>query len=100
MAVEEQIQGGVLFGLNMTLSEHLDVENGRIVQGNYDQYPILKIADTPEINVHFGGLSGHERMAEMGEPPAGVIGPAIANAIFRATGQRFRSTPLRDATWS
>jgi len=73
-----------------------------MVEGNFDQYPILRTGDMPQINVHFGGLSGHDRFSEMGEPPVGPVGPAIANAIFRATGKRIRSTPLRkhDLSWA
>jgi isoquinoline 1-oxidoreductase beta subunit len=54
------------------------------------------------INVHFGGLSDYPRYVEIGEPPAGTIGPAIANAVFQATGKRMRSTPFRlhDLSWA
>lgn len=95
-AVLAQLQGGAIFGMNMSLNEELNVEDGRIVEGNFDRYAMLRMADVPRIlRVHFGGLSGHERYSEIGEPPVGPIGPAIANAIFRATGKRLRSTPLR-----
>jgi isoquinoline 1-oxidoreductase beta subunit len=94
-AVLAQLQGGAIFGMNMSLNEELNVEDGRIVEGNFDQYAMLRMADVPRnLRVHFGGLSGHERYSEIGEPPVGPIGPAIANAIFRATGKRLRSTPL------
>lgn len=101
-AVLHEMQGGVAFGLNLALNEGLTIKDGRIVEGNFDQYPMLRMADMPKINVHFGGLSGHERFAEVGEPPVGVIGPAVANAIFRVTGKRIRSTPFRkhDLSWS
>ncbi len=96
LAVEAQIQGGIVFGLNMSLNEELDIENGRIVQGNFDSYPILRMGGVPkEIHIHYGGLSNHDRYAELGEPPVGVIGPAIANAVFKATGQRLRQMPFR-----
>ena len=100
-AAENLVQGGLVFGLNMALNEEVNVKDGRMVEGNFDQYPILRTGDTPVVNVHFGGLSGHDRFAELGEPPAGVVGPAVANAIFRATGKRIRSTPIRkhDLSW-
>ena len=96
------MQGGALFGLNMCLNEGLSIENGRIVEGNFDQYPMLRLADVPRVNVHLGGLTGHERFSEVGEPPVGPIGPAVANAIFRATGKRIRSMPFRehDLRWA
>ncbi len=101
-AVLNLVQGGLVFGLNMALNEEVNVKDGRMVEGNFDQYPILRTGDTPQINVHFGGLSGHERFAELGEPPAGPVGPAIGNAIYRITGKRIRSTPLRkhDLSWA
>ncbi len=102
-AIAAQIEGGVIFGLNMALNEQLTVENGRIVEGNYHEYPMLRIGDMPKrINVHYGGLSGHERMAEIGEPPVGAVGPAVGNAIFKATGKRVRAMPFRlqDLSWT
>ncbi|HEY6124966.1 MAG TPA: molybdopterin cofactor-binding domain-containing protein, partial [Steroidobacteraceae bacterium] len=101
-AVEAQMQGGLLFGLNMALNEELNIENGRIVEGNFDTYPMLRLADAPKLRVHFGGLTGAERSAEVGEPPVGPVGPAVANAIFAATGKRIRSMPFRkhDLRWA
>lgn len=94
-AVIVEVEGGTIFGLNMAMNEELSVRNGRIVEGNYDQCPMLRIGDIPPIHVHFGGLSDHDRYNEIGEPPIGPVGPAIANAIFQATGKRLRSQPLR-----
>jgi isoquinoline 1-oxidoreductase beta subunit len=101
-AVLTELQGGAVFGLNMALNEELNIENGRVVEGNYDTYAMLRGGDMPVINIHFGGLSGHDRFAEIGEPPVGVIGPAIGNAIFAATGKRIRSMPIRkhDLSWT
>jgi isoquinoline 1-oxidoreductase beta subunit len=95
-AVLAQMQGGMIFGANMALNEELNVLNGRIVEGNFDQYTMMRMAEAPRnLRVHFEALSGHDRYSEVGEPPIGPIGPAIANAIFRATGRRLRATPLR-----
>lgn len=102
-AIRAQVEGGAIFGLNMSLNEGLHVKDGRIVEGNYDQYPMLRIGDVPKkINVHFGGLSGNNRFNEIGEPPVGPIGPAVGNAIFRTTGKRLRTTPFRelDLSWT
>jgi isoquinoline 1-oxidoreductase beta subunit len=97
-----QMQGGAIYGLNMALNEELNIRDGRIVEGNFDDYPMLRLADIPKINVHFGALTGHARFSEVGEPPVGPIGPAVANAIFQATGKRIRSMPFRkhDLSWS
>ncbi len=94
-AVRAQIEGGTLYGLNAVLNEELTVKNGAIVEGNFDEYPMMRMADTPDVNVHFGALSGHERMQIIGEAPTGPIQPAIGNAIFAATGKRLRQTPFR-----
>jgi isoquinoline 1-oxidoreductase beta subunit len=102
-AVLAQLQGGILFGMNMSLNEELNVQDGRIVEGNFDQYPMLRMADAPRnLRVHLDAVSGHERCSEVGEPPVGPIGPAIANAIFRATGKRVRTMPFRkhDLRWA
>jgi len=101
-AVHHEMQGGAIFGLNMALSEEINVKDGRIVEGNFDQYQMMRMADVPKVTIHFGGLSGHERYGEVGEPPAGPVGPAVGNAIYRAIGKRIRSTPIlkHDLSWS
>ena len=96
-AVHSQLEGSAVFAMNMCLNEELNLENGRIVEGNFDRYPMLRIADVPRaINIHTGALSGHERYANMGEAGVGVIAPAVANAIFAATGTRLRTMPFRN----
>lgn len=102
-AVHSQIEGGTLWGLNMTLNEEMTVKDGAMVEGNFDEYPMLRMADAlPQINVHFDALSGHDRFDLIGELPVGPIGPAVGNAIFAATGKRLRSTPFRkqDLSWT
>ncbi|HWU18943.1 MAG TPA: molybdopterin cofactor-binding domain-containing protein [Devosia sp.] len=102
-AVRTELEGGTMFGLNMSLNEGLNIKDGRIVEGNFDEYPIIRMADLPpQINVHFGGLSDNPRFFEIGEPPTGVVGPAVGNAIFQATGKRIRTMPFRlhDLSWS
>jgi isoquinoline 1-oxidoreductase subunit beta len=96
-AVRAQIEGGTIFGMNMTLLEHLTVKDGAVVESNFNQYPMLRInSRLPVINVHFDALSNHDRFDIIGEAPVAPIGPAIGNAIFQATGKRLRSTPFRD----
>ena len=87
----------------MTLNEQLTIKEGAIVESNFHEYPMLRLGDQlPTINVHFDALSGHDRFDLIGEAPVGPVGPAIANAIFQATGKRLRSTPFRnhDLSWS
>ncbi|WP_339677459.1 molybdopterin cofactor-binding domain-containing protein [uncultured Zhongshania sp.] len=101
-AVLAQLEGGIIFGLNMSLNEGLTIVDGAVVESNFDRYPMLKMADIPEINIHLEALSGHDRFAIIGEAPVGPIGPAIGNAIYQAIGKRVRSTPFRkqDLSWS
>jgi isoquinoline 1-oxidoreductase subunit beta len=102
-AVRAQIEGGAIFGMNMTLNEQLTVKDGVVAERNFNQYRLLRINDRlPVINVHFDALSNHDRFDIIGEAPVGPIGPAIGNAIFQAMGKRLRSTPFRshDLSWS
>ena len=101
-AVRAQIEGGTIFGMNMTLNEQMTIKDGAMVESNFDRYPHAPDSPRlPKINVHFDALSGHERFDIIGEAPVGPVGPAIGNAIFQATGKRLRSTPFRihDLKW-
>ena len=100
--VRAQLEGGILFGLSNTLHEEITIKDGRVVQGNFDEYPLLRINEAPEIHVHFGGNTGGEKLEPCGEAPVPPITPAVCNAIFRATGKRVRSFPLKkhDLSWS
>lgn len=101
-AVAQMVEGGTVFGLNMTLNEEMTLRDGAMVEGNFDEYPMLRMADMPVIKVHFGALSGAERFDIMGEVTVGPVGPAVGNAIFAATGKRLRTTPFRnhDLSWT
>lgn len=89
-----QAQGSILMGLSSTLLERLTVENGMIVAGNFDQYPLLTLADTPTITVDFVESADHP-VGGMGEAAIGPLPAAVANAVFALTGQRLRELPLR-----
>jgi isoquinoline 1-oxidoreductase beta subunit len=93
--VRSQLEGSAVFGMNMCLNEEITIENGRVVEGNFDSYPMLRLADVPKINIHTDALSGHDRYGNVGEAGVGVISPAIANAVFAATGVRLRRMPFR-----
>ena len=98
-SVRSQLEGSAVFAMNMCLNEEINLDNGRVVEGNFDRYPMLRIADVPRaIRIHTGALSGHERYANLGEAGVGPVAPAIANAIFAATGTRLRSMPFRKLT--
>ena len=102
-AVDQMIVGGTLFGLNMALNEEMTIKDGAMVEGNFDEYQMLRMGDVlPQINVHYEALSGRDRFDLMGELPVGPIGPAVGNAIYSATGKRLRATPFRkqDLSWT
>jgi len=91
-AVEAQITGGILDALSAALNGRITVRDGAVEQGNFDDYPWLRLADTPEIVVELLPQGG--RPGGVGEPGVPGIAPALANAIFAATGQRLRSLPF------
>ena len=90
---EGQMEGAVIDGISSMLSQTLSIENGRILEGNFDRYPLLKIAGAPEVvDVHF--IQSEYPPTGLGEPALPPLIPAVANAIFDASGQRVRSLPL------
>lgn len=96
-AVRAQMEGGVIMGLSSGLLEEINIRNGQVVEGNLDNYRILRQNDPllpQEIHVHFGGNTGHERFSETGEPPMGPPPAAFAHAYFRATGKWLTREPL------
>jgi CO/xanthine dehydrogenase Mo-binding subunit len=91
--VRQQLEGGVIFGLSAALHGEITIEDGAVGQRNFDTYPVLRLAEAPTVDVHIvPGTGDPGGIGETGVPP---IAPAVANAVFRATGTRLRSLPLR-----
>ncbi|MGH8178384.1 MAG: molybdopterin cofactor-binding domain-containing protein [Steroidobacter sp.] len=88
-----QIEGGIIFGLSAALFSEITIRDGRVVQTNFNDYPMPKLADAPSIAVEF--IRSDAPMGGLGEPGVPPIAPAIANAVFAATGQRIRTLPLK-----
>ena len=90
--VASQIEGGVVFGLSAILHQQIEVKDGRIVQGNFNDYPVLRMQDTPKVTVSL--VKTDEHPTGIGEPGVPPIGPAVANAVYRLTGKRVRILPF------
>jgi isoquinoline 1-oxidoreductase beta subunit len=90
--IEAQVQGAVIFGISAALHGEITLKNGRVEQSNFDDYQVVRINDAPAIEVHI--VRNNEAPGGMGEPGTSAIMPAIANAIFSATGQRIRKLPV------
>jgi isoquinoline 1-oxidoreductase beta subunit len=91
-AVAAQIEGAVVFGLSAALHGEITLRNGAVEQSGFDDYPILRMRDTPVIEVHI--VPSRARPGGVGEPGLPPVAPAVANAVFAATGTRIRRLPL------
>ncbi len=99
--VEAQVQGGIMFGLSAALYGEITIKDGAVEQGNFDSYQMVRLADSPDVDVHFslsGGLDrdGKPRWGGAGECAVSPVAPAVANAIFAATGKRIRMLPIKN----
>ena len=92
--VETQLEGGMIYGLSAALFGEITIKNGRVVEGNFDTYPVVRLKDAPKTEVYLTPTAG-KKWGGVGEPGATMIQPAVTNAIFAATGKRLRSLPIR-----
>src|SRR5712671_1165065 len=93
--VETQLEGGMIYGLSAALFGEITLKNGRVEQGNFDTYPVVRLKDAPKTEVYLTPTAG-KKWGGVGEPGATMIQPAVTNAIFAATGRRLRSLPIRN----
>ena len=91
--VHAQTESSIAFALTAALKGEITIKGGRVVQGNFDDQPLLRIDEMPEIEVHL--VPSREPPGGVGEPGVPPLAPALANAVFAATGQRLRRLPLR-----
>jgi isoquinoline 1-oxidoreductase subunit beta len=90
--LEQQIQGGVIYGLTNALRAKITIEKGRVVQGNFDDYAPVRMSEIPMVEAHF--VVSTEAPTGAGEPPIPPLAPAICNAMFAATKKRVRALPI------
>jgi isoquinoline 1-oxidoreductase beta subunit len=89
---EAQIQGAVAMGVSTTLFEEVQFANGGVASANFDDYRLIRMSENPEVHVHF--IKSNDAIGGIGEPGLMPLSPAVANAVFNATGARVRRMPL------
>ncbi len=90
--LEQQIQGGIVYGLANALRAKITIDKGRVVQGNFDDYAPLRMEETPTVEVY--AVPSQEAPTGIGEPSVPPIAPAVCNAIYAATKKRIRALPI------
>ena len=90
--IEAQMQGGIVFGLTAALKGAITIDKGRVQQGNFNDYEMLRMHEMPVVEVYI--VPSNEAPGGIGEPGTPPIGPAVGNAIFALTGKRIRKLPI------
>ena len=93
--IRAQMEGGTGFGLSSLLGDAITLQDGYVEQTNFDRYPLLRISQMPEVEVHI--VPSVEAPSGIGELAPMAVGAAVANALFTVTGKRYRSLPIRQA---
>jgi len=88
-----QAEGAMLWGLSLALHEGTTISDGQVKDQNLDSYTPLRMADVPDLGIHF--MESSEFPTGLGEPPLIAVAPAIGNAVFAASGIRVRDLPIR-----
>lgn len=92
-SVEHQVEGAIVYALSAVLRGEITLASGAVVQGNFDDYEPLRIDEMPAVEVHV--VPSREPPGGIGEPGVPPLAPAVANALFAATGERVRRLPIR-----
>ncbi len=90
-----QVVGAIVFGLTAAFYGTISIEQGRVLEANFDNYRLLTLSEMPEVDVHFIANTNEDQIGGLGEVGTPLVAPAVANAIFAATGQRIRTLPIR-----
>ncbi len=93
LTIEAQMQSGIVFGLTAALKGAITINKGRVEQGNFDDYQMLRMNEMPKIEVHI--VASDQPPSGIGEPGTPPIAPAVCNAIFAVTRKRIRQLPIR-----
>ena len=93
-----QVKGSIVDGLSTAMLQKITMENGRIEQANFNNYPVLRIPQAPQIDVHF--IQSDYAPTGLGEPALPPLAPAVGNAIFAANGERLRAMPFSESGYT
>ena len=93
--VRRQVESAIAYGLTAALYGRISFKDGRVEQGNFDTYPVLRMSEMPKVEVHI--LASGARATGMGEPGLPPLAPAVTAALFKATGKRIRKLPIDPA---
>ncbi len=91
--IRAQMEGGMVFGLSAALSGEITLDDGRVAQSNFHDYRVLLLDQMPQVEVHI--VKSAQPPTGVGEPATPVIAPAVANALYAVSGQRFDRLPLK-----
>jgi isoquinoline 1-oxidoreductase beta subunit len=92
-SIRAQLESGVAFGLSAALHSKLSFKEGRVQESNFHDYPVLRLNEMPQVQVHI--VPSTERPGGIGETGVPPVAPAVANAVFALTGERLRELPLQ-----
>lgn len=92
LTIGRQVEGAIVYGLSAALHGRISFQDGRVQQSNFHDYPVLRMNEMPKVEVHV--VQSSEKPGGIGEPGTPPIAPAVANAIFAATGKRLRRLPF------
>jgi isoquinoline 1-oxidoreductase beta subunit len=90
--IKAQMESGITFGLSAALYGTITLKDGRVEQGNFDTYPLVRMPAMPKVEVHI--IASNEPPGGVGEPGVPPIAPAVANALFAVSGARLRTLPM------
>ncbi|WP_206486251.1 molybdopterin cofactor-binding domain-containing protein [Thalassotalea sp. G2M2-11] len=88
-----QMEGAVVMGMSLALSTEITFRDGAVVNGNFHNYPVMRISDMPQVNVHI--IESEHSPTGLGEPGVAPFAPALSNAVFAASGKRYRDLPFK-----
>ena len=97
-SVRAQIEGGLIFGLTSALYDEITFDHGRVQQSNFNNYRMLRMDEAPQIDVHL--VDSTEQPGGLGETGTAAAAPALANAVFAASGKRLRRLPIASSLGS